>query len=96
MVHTRFFECAKQVFEYQNDLVAERTATSPFISGYSLAQDGAYIATLSAWYGLIKEKRQWRQDFVKALTRSFGVDLTTEVAFVSTLLCPVSVYMLDL
>lgn len=78
MVHTRFFECAKQVFTYQSEL-ASNTAV---IHGQSYSPATGHTAVFAAWYGLLKDKRQWRLDFTKALTRAFVVDLTQPVALV--------------
>jgi cohesin loading factor subunit SCC2 len=45
-------------------------------------------ALLAGWYDLLKEKRIWRNDFLKALMRAFDYDLSRQqVVSVDEVVC---------
>uniref|UniRef100_A0A0W0G0I9 Sister chromatid cohesion protein n=1 Tax=Moniliophthora roreri TaxID=221103 RepID=A0A0W0G0I9_MONRR len=62
LLNTRYIPSAKMSFEYQRKVV------SP-VQGYRMAPTP--IAVLQRWYSLVREKRQPRQDFLKALVKVF-------------------------
>ncbi|KAK4684433.1 cohesin loading factor subunit SCC2, partial [Tremellales sp. Uapishka_1] len=64
LVNVRYLDFAKASYEYQRGLTSE-------VNG---SRDGA--ALLHGWYGLVCEKRNWRLEFLKALSRAFEFDLT--------------------
>ncbi|EEB97497.1 hypothetical protein MPER_03172, partial [Moniliophthora perniciosa FA553] len=62
LLNTRYIPSAKMSFEYQ------RKVASP-VQGYRMAPTP--IAVMQRWYSLVREKRQPRQDFLKALVKVF-------------------------
>lgn len=73
LVATRFLESARAAFDYRAGVTA---ATQVHPRGFRL--DGARaVAFLTPWYNLVKDKRQGRLDFSKALLKVFSVDPTT-------------------
>ena len=74
LVATRFLECARAAFEYQLGITAAKQAPP---RGFRL--DGTRAtAFLTPWYNLVKDKRQGRLDFSKALLKAFSVDPTIQ------------------
>ncbi|KAL0565155.1 Sister chromatid cohesion protein 2, partial [Marasmius crinis-equi] len=63
LLNTRFIECAKASFDYQSKVAPEA------VHGYRLQPTP--IAVLQRWYSLVREKRQARLDFLKALVKVF-------------------------
>ncbi|KAG6336273.1 hypothetical protein ID866_2827 [Astraeus odoratus] len=65
LLNARFIVSAKQSFEYQK-------AISPNnVQGYRKQPEPT--ALLQRWYSLVREKRMPRQDFLKALVKSFDI-----------------------
>ena len=64
LVNVRFMECARASFDYQRGLTAE-------VSGQRHGR-----ALLSAWYGMLGEKRAWKTDFLRQICRAFDYDLS--------------------
>ncbi|WVQ94119.1 hypothetical protein IAU59_001197 [Kwoniella sp. CBS 9459] len=67
LVTVLFMESAKASYLYQRSITSEP-------SGH---RQGA--ALLSSWYGLLSDKRAWRHDFLKAISRAFDRDSMNDV-----------------
>ncbi|KAH7885125.1 sister chromatid cohesion C-terminus-domain-containing protein [Phlebopus sp. FC_14] len=65
LLNSRFLVSARKSFEYQ------KAITPGNILGYHMQPEPA--ALLQRWYTLVREKRTARQDFLKALVKSFDV-----------------------
>ncbi|KAJ9112608.1 hypothetical protein QFC19_000628 [Naganishia cerealis] len=65
IINSRYLESVKMAFHYRQKLNLP-------VSGHrggSLA-----VAVLDRWYSLVKEKRAWKQDFLKQMCRAFDFD----------------------
>jgi cohesin loading factor subunit SCC2 len=69
LINTRLAESINTVIKYQN-----RLASGGLVTGYAGEPP---CALLSKWYSLMREKRQWRLDFLKAFVRGLHVEPTT-------------------
>ena len=67
LVHTRFIEGARTTLHYLRQLSVSSTP-----SGYRGTDPP--VSALASWYGLLRDKRKHKLDFVKALARAFAVD----------------------
>ncbi|WWC90225.1 uncharacterized protein L201_005158 [Kwoniella dendrophila CBS 6074] len=67
LVTVLFMESAKASYAYQRSLTSEP-------SGH---RNGT--ALLQSWYNLLSEKRVWRHDFLKAMSRAFDSDATNDL-----------------
>ncbi|KAI6042629.1 sister chromatid cohesion C-terminus-domain-containing protein [Pisolithus marmoratus] len=68
LLNARFIVSAKQSFEYQ------KTISPNNVQGYRMQPEPT--AHLQRWYSLVREKRTPRQDFLKALVKSFDIPPT--------------------
>ncbi|KAG8885372.1 Sister chromatid cohesion protein 2 [Tulasnella sp. 332] len=68
LVNSRHLECARRSYEYQVKVRGE------LVQGFRL--ESTPVALLHCWYSLVREKRPTRQDFLKALLKSFDLDAT--------------------
>lgn len=66
LVHTRFLEGARTTLHYQ------RQTSSSSVPGYRNLDPP--VSALASWYGLLRDKRKHKLDFIKALARAFAVD----------------------
>ncbi|KAG8832210.1 Sister chromatid cohesion protein 2 [Serendipita sp. 399] len=69
LIHSRYFECAQVAFKYQQKVMGEGA-----VCGYRYTT--VSTAVFHRWYSLVKEKRQTRMDFIRAITKCFDVDST--------------------
>ncbi|KAJ9107636.1 hypothetical protein QFC21_001096 [Naganishia friedmannii] len=65
IINSRYLESVKMAFQYR------QTLNLP-VSGYRGGSPA--IAMLDRWYSLMKEKRVWKQDFLKQMCRAFDFD----------------------
>ncbi|KZS93617.1 hypothetical protein SISNIDRAFT_454038 [Sistotremastrum niveocremeum HHB9708] len=65
LINTRFLESCRASFQYQ------RKMCQNIVQGYRCAPE--VTALLHPWYSLVREKRASRQDFLKAIVRSFDI-----------------------
>ncbi|KAI6114285.1 sister chromatid cohesion C-terminus-domain-containing protein [Pisolithus sp. B1] len=65
LLNARFIVCARQSYEYQ------KTISPNNVQGYRVHPEPT--ALLQRWYSLVREKRTPRQDFLKALVKSFDI-----------------------
>ncbi|KAI6129687.1 hypothetical protein EDD16DRAFT_1689919 [Pisolithus croceorrhizus] len=65
LLNARFIVCARQSYEYQ------KTISPNNVQGYRMHPEPT--ALLQRWYSLVREKRTPRQDFLKALVKSFDI-----------------------
>ncbi|KIO02759.1 hypothetical protein M404DRAFT_15882 [Pisolithus tinctorius Marx 270] len=65
LLNARFIVSARRSFEYQ------RTISPNSVQGYRMQPEPT--ALLQRWYSLVREKRTPRQDFIKALVKSFDI-----------------------
>ncbi|OAX39889.1 hypothetical protein K503DRAFT_738603 [Rhizopogon vinicolor AM-OR11-026] len=65
LLNARYIISARQSFEYQQKISADA------VKGYRTQPEP--MALLQRWYSLVREKRTSRQDFLKALLKSFDV-----------------------
>ena len=94
IINTRFSETARVAFDYQSK-TAEGGGKA--VRGFrqtivNTSVEPVPVACLHLWYGLIREKRPLKRDFLKILVRAFDVDaadLSTRATItrVSTCLC---------
>lgn len=71
----RYTELIKSSFEFQVDL---KQASLQDLRGYRIdAVTGQSMALLHAWYSLLREKRQTRLDFVKAMVKLVDLDTSS-------------------
>lgn len=66
LVNVRYLDFAKASYSYQRDLSSE-------VSGHRHGE-----ALLTGWYSLLSEKKAWRSEFLKALSRVFDYDLSSK------------------
>ncbi|GHJ86131.1 hypothetical protein NliqN6_2533 [Naganishia liquefaciens] len=65
IINTRYLESVKMAFQYRQKL-------EPHVSGCRDADPA--VALLERWYSLVREKRIWKQDFLKQMCRAFDFD----------------------
>ncbi|KZS93606.1 hypothetical protein SISNIDRAFT_485224 [Sistotremastrum niveocremeum HHB9708] len=65
LINTRFPESCRASYQYQ------RKMCKNIVQGYRCAPE--VTALLHPWYSLVREKRSSRQDFLKAIVRSFDI-----------------------
>ncbi|KAI6027546.1 hypothetical protein BKA83DRAFT_4230505 [Pisolithus microcarpus] len=65
LLNARFIVSARQSYEYQ------KTISPNNVQGYRMHPEPT--ALLQRWYSLVREKRTPRQDFLKALVKSFDI-----------------------
>lgn len=65
LLNSRFIVSARQSFDYQ------KTISPNNVQGYRINPEPT--ALLHRWYSLVREKRTPRQDFLKALVKSFDI-----------------------
>lgn len=63
LLNVRYLEFARASYDYQRTITSE-------VSGQRRG-----VAVLAGWYSLLSEKRAWRLEFLKAITRAFELDL---------------------
>ncbi|KAL7420405.1 Sister chromatid cohesion protein 2 [Cryptotrichosporon argae] len=63
LINVSHLDFARASYDYQKTISSE-------VSGQRRGD-----ALLAGWYGLVSEKRAWRNDFLRAMTRTFDVDL---------------------
>lgn len=63
LLNVRYLEFARASYDYQRTITSE-------VSGHRRG-----VPLLAGWYSLLSEKRAWRMDFLKAITRAFEFDL---------------------
>jgi cohesin loading factor subunit SCC2 len=73
ILNSRYADCARKTYEYQAKLA---TADAP-LRGYRLATPP--VALLQRWYGHVREKRQAKMDFLKALVKAIEPRASLEV-----------------
>ncbi|KAL6300065.1 hypothetical protein BKA93DRAFT_803226 [Sparassis latifolia] len=68
LLNARFVVSARASFDYQKKLCGGQ------VRGYRMLPSPT--ALLQRWYGLVREKRTMRQDFLKALVKVFDVEMS--------------------
>lgn len=68
LINTRLAESIDTVIKYQKRVLGDRA-----IMGHTTEP---LSALLSRWYSLMREKRQWRNEFLKAFMRGLHVEPT--------------------
>lgn len=66
LLNARYIVSARQSFDYQKKISID------IVKGYRTQAESA--ALLQRWYSLVREKRASRQDFLKALLKSFDIN----------------------
>jgi len=66
LLNARYIISARQSFKYQQKISAD------VVKGYRTQPEP--MALLQRWYSLVREKRASRQDFLKALLKSFDIN----------------------
>ncbi|CCM06130.1 uncharacterized protein FIBRA_08379 [Fibroporia radiculosa] len=70
LLNARYVVSARASFDYQKRLLPGK------VQGYR--NPAAPTALLQRWYGLVREKRATRQDFLKALVKVFDIELNAQ------------------
>lgn len=86
LIHSRFLEAARESFNFQSRLdlggLVEGASWVRHLGHQMLTAGLLPIgyrgdppqALLYRWYGLLRDKRQWRLDFLRAMTKAFSVE----------------------
>lgn len=93
IINTRYLESVKMAFQYRQRLHLQVSGKwqREFLQFAQLTNPGSgcrgsnpAIALLERWYGLVREKRIWKQDFLKQMCRAFDFDPSQpDISFVS-------------
>lgn len=66
LLNVRHLEFTRSSYDYLRSVTSE-------VSGQRFG-----VAKLAAWYGLLSEKRAWRLDFLRAITKAFSFELLSQ------------------